>query len=351
MKGKWSLSVKILISAIAVIIVVAEVWLRVGYQEQLKTQSYPLVYQPDDSTGYTYRPGTEARICIPSICKDFRINNQGYYGPDFSKEKSEGTFRIAIVGSSDASGLWLDTEKNFAMYLQDLFRDNGYDHVEITNFSVDGQHRGLFNSRLIHNHVSEFKPDIVLFQANIPFVHGNVRRDIYKGYVLVYSTPASKQYCIDKIDYIERHFVLKTLYDISYIARSAARYYMFRNRNPQGHNLTIYSKRRIEAPGIPFYPFSVKVTVDNLKRTQAKLREQQGELVIFTYYDKERLHETAARHGLPSISLSLPSDRSFFSEHDSHFNDKGHQEIAQRLYEKLIEERVTKGQKSSKQQE
>jgi len=336
MKGRFGGLLKIVGITAFVVIVLSEISFRVFFFEQLKTKSYPLIYRPDDSTGYEYIPNMEAKICIPSICKEFQINNQGYYGPDFSQEKKDGVYRIAIVGSSDAGGIWLDSEKSFAMILQELFRNNGYPNVEVNNFSVDGQHRGLFNVRLIRDKVIQYEPDLVLFGANIPFVFGDVRRDLYKGYVMVYSTEASKKYCKDKIDYIEAHGFLKVLYDISYIVRAAARYYMNNHHNPKSHNIEIYSQRRVEAPGIGFRPFSVMTTVNLLKGIQERLAAQGSTLLLMTYYNDEKYHQTAARHDLPSISLDMLPTREIFHQYDGHFNGKGHEMIAQRLFDRLI---------------
>ena len=82
----------LILSALAITVCTVfatEAFLRMMYWEQLKTRSYPLIYQLDPEVGYRYIPGIEGKICIPSICKTFSINKNGFYGPDFELEKAE----------------------------------------------------------------------------------------------------------------------------------------------------------------------------------------------------------------------------------------------------------------------
>ena len=115
----------------------AEAYFRFAHYEVLKNMSYPLLYEPDALLGYRYTPGAESRICQPSICKDVRVNENGYFGPSFTREPAPGVFRIAIVDSSQATGLWMDGTQSFAIQLQGLLDEAGH-HSEVLNFSIDG---------------------------------------------------------------------------------------------------------------------------------------------------------------------------------------------------------------------
>lgn len=316
-----------------------EICFRIIFAEQLDTQVYPLIYQPDDSLGYRYIKDIEAKISIPGIRKEFKLNNQGFYGPDFEVHKKPGTIRVAVLGSSDASGIWLKSEKTFAMYLQEYFAKSGYKNIEVLNFSIDGRNRSNFDMRQIKHEIVKFSPNIMLYSTGIPFVVTDVRRDIYKGFVMVYApTSESKQLAEAKIDYILRHKFLTTVYDASYIVRALARYYANHYNDIKSRNIKIYSRKRIETGGIHFKPTSVYKTVLALQQVKSKLNAIDCHFVLFNYFENERYLETAARHGFEAFTLDFPVHKpEYFHELDAHFNDKGHAFIGKRLYDEIIE--------------
>ena len=109
--GKWRwLRARLLrIGGVLVVILLfsGEVALRLIYYEQLKTRTYPLIYQPDERVGYRYVPGIEGKICIPSICKEFSINQTGFTdrassggsNPAFFASRSSVRRRRRVSGS------------------------------------------------------------------------------------------------------------------------------------------------------------------------------------------------------------------------------------------------------------
>lgn len=318
-------------------VVLGEVFFRIAYYEQLKIRSYPSIYQPDKSLSYRYIPEKEANICIPSISKSFVVNKNGYYGPSFELQKTEGTFRIAIIGSSEASGIWLDTDTNFSMKLQRHFIDNKY-NVEVINFSVDGSFRDVFNTRLIKNEVIKYRPDLVLMNAFMPFAFGHIERDVYKNYLIIYTAESenSKNRCKAKVDYITKHTGLIGLYNVSFIIRAACRYYMLNYENGRSENLKYFVENKFQAEDVLFYSLSVKKSVAMLNEVRATLNARESTFLLFRYNNESFYRTTMASNNLSCLFLDLPKDSTLRHEHNGHLNENGHAFVAQRLYEELL---------------
>ncbi len=315
----------------------AEVALRIFYHEQLKLREYPQIYNPDHKIGYRYIPNRDATIDMPSISKDFRINNQGFYGPDFDTQKKEGVFRIAVVGSSQATGIWLDSEESFSMKLEKLLQDQGKP-VEVINLSIDGRFRDEESIILAEELVPVFNPDLVLISTSMPFVRGDVFRDIYRGYVMIYSSRKfSKSNCMRRIDYLERHTFLKTLYNISYCARAACRYYRYHYPGRYSENLEIFIEKRIQADRVSFQPWASNVSAHRILKLDTLVREQGGQMFVFNYRPDAFFEEISQMYCIPYLPLNIPvDDNSLHHELDIHFNDKGHQEIAEQFRDSLL---------------
>lgn len=84
---------------------------------------------------------------------------------DYTKEKPDGTFRIAMVGGSTVMGTGVLEEQCFAnlieVKLNQELAGHYYDHYEVLNFSMGGYHL-LERLYLIEEKVGEFDPDLIL---------------------------------------------------------------------------------------------------------------------------------------------------------------------------------------------
>lgn len=321
-----------------VLFILSEIFCRIVYAEKLKTRIYPLIYTPDSVLGYRYIPNIAGEISIPGIHKKFSINANGFYGPSFDTVKKSGQYRIAIVGSSEASGIWLNGTDNFSINLQHMLNNKNI-NAEVINFSMDGNLRDLTNTKLIKEIVIPYKPDLVLLNTNIPFIECNFRRDIYKGYNMIYSgdDEQTKRWCKAKIDYIEDNKIPIFLYNKLYIARLICRYYMNHNKNNNAFNLQVFVNKRIQAPRMQFIPYSVKATLEILKNLQADLKNINSELVLYSYGRfNPTFNNYGQKIGLKSIYLNIPQDKSMTYEDDGHYNDKAQGIIAQKIFEKFI---------------
>lgn len=321
-----------------ILIVGVEIYLRVKYANLLWIQIYPQVYSPDDDLGYRYRPNAAGEIRIPGISRRFRINNRGFNGRDFVVAKPPGIFRIAVVGTSNTTGIWMNGGgKNFCEMLEEQLRAAGH-QVEVMNFGIDGRYRALHEVRIIETDVIGYDPDLVLMDVDIPFVYGTFRRDVYRGYVMIYSSESesSRKWCEAMVDEAQKFKVLGALYYVSYIVRAAVRYYMNRYVTWSAI-LRLMVENRVQAPDVVVLPYSLKKSVEALQRVRNQLTAQGGELVIFQYFPNPYYRQVTGKYGLNYLELDVPPIPQYVHDRDGHYRQQGHVEVARQLFDRLIE--------------
>ncbi len=287
------------VCSLLALILVGEIIFRTFYFELLKTREYPQIYRPDARVNYRYIPGKDARICVPSICKEFKINKNGFYGPPFELKKKQGVFRIAIADSSQTTGIWLDADENFAMKLQRLFDQEGY-RVEVMNFSTDGKYRDVSNIRIVRDTVMRYSPDLVLLTTSMPLLHMNIRREVYKGYVLMYEGGEFAypvEHILARVDSILEQRALIALYEASFIVRAACRYYMDRFPYTASEQLLrLFVRKKYDMrTTIRYTAYSVDESVQMLKTLRSSLNAHFADrerlfrsIVIGRFGDRER---------------------------------------------------------------
>jgi hypothetical protein len=95
------------------------------------------------------------------------VNEFGYLGPGYPKEKNGNTLRIALIGASIVQGLEVFDWQHFRKLLEDKLSKTTGKKVEVLNFGRGGvDFRGSYTT---HKYIaSEFHPDI-----NLIFIGGN----------------------------------------------------------------------------------------------------------------------------------------------------------------------------------
>ena len=92
------------------------------------------------------------------------INRDGFVGPQVTRDKPDGTFRIAVLGDSVAFGYGVSAHENFPAVLRGLLADSQQQKIEVINAGVDG-----YNTRqeaeLFRVKVRPFAPDLVILQV------------------------------------------------------------------------------------------------------------------------------------------------------------------------------------------
>jgi lysophospholipase L1-like esterase len=132
--------------------------------------SYPYYYIADPIVGYAHKPNAEGWWKKEGLTY-IRINSAGFRDREHKKEKSPGTFRIAILGDSYSEALQVPVGQTYwALLEQDLQRCRSLAgrQIEVLNFGVSGY--GTAQELLMLRHKGwEYSPDLVI----LAFLTGN----------------------------------------------------------------------------------------------------------------------------------------------------------------------------------
>ena len=92
----------------------------------------------------------------------YKINRHGFRGPEFSKQKLDGTFRIVILGDSFAFGEGVRWEDTFSYQLREIFiSDAPTRYIEVVNLFVFSRETAYEITYLEHEGAT-FDPDLVI---------------------------------------------------------------------------------------------------------------------------------------------------------------------------------------------
>lgn len=325
-------AVRLVVMAMIAATLTCEVVLRLAYSDVLFRWEYPLVYQPDEALGYTYIPGATSRMHRPGIDRQVTINAAGFLGREFPKLKDPDCFRIGVIDSSNGTGIWASDGESYPQILEDLL--NSGDHrVQVLNFSVDGRYRDVQQVTIGLQRAIEYQPDIVIVRhANIPFLEAAGFREVYRGYVIGYSRDYSdaRKQAMAQIDYIESHRFLRTLYEVSYIVRAIARLTYQRTTLSQARYVRAFVEHHWDT-GSTVSPWSLRRSMARLRQLHDALAQRGGRLILFDDNSNELLASQSVEWGLTFAGVTLPSRADAHNEHDGHWNQRGHQEVARQL--------------------
>lgn len=126
----------------------------------LKVHEYPEYFQRHPTLFWEFVP--DKQIQGDFIAEgEYRINSQGFRGPDFNVDKSPNTIRICCIGNSCTFGWEIPEGTTYSDLLQiELNRLYPNQTFEVINCGVPGytSHQGL---TLLTEKILEFQPDII----------------------------------------------------------------------------------------------------------------------------------------------------------------------------------------------
>ncbi|MBI1784556.1 SGNH/GDSL hydrolase family protein, partial [Candidatus Sumerlaeota bacterium] len=113
---------------------------------------------------YRLRPGTRGIFRGAEV----EINSLGFRGPEFSRQKSPGTIRVAGLGDSSMFGWGVEDEQTYLRVLEtELQRSFGsLARVEVINGGVSG-YNAAQEVEYFHESLLELDPDLVLIQYDL----------------------------------------------------------------------------------------------------------------------------------------------------------------------------------------
>jgi hypothetical protein len=319
----------------------SEVGLRLTAAERLRLQTYPLVYQPDEHTGYRYIPGATSAVCNPALCRPVVINARGHCGPDFSVQKEPGTFRAAVLVESDGTGIWTDDGSEFITLLGQALKAE-LPRSEVLNLSIDGRFRDLENVRAARQAAQSYKPDLLLLIARFPLVTARVGRTVYRGYVLMYPRehPEALADLRRDVDWIEEHRALIWLYRRSFTVRMLARYLAYHRGGTSMAVVRAFIERR-HSVAHNVVPLSVRQTLREFVDLEQTVRAYGGRLVLLT--EDRQLEQLLGERNIDFVTFSLGfvpvglSVNGAGKGKDNHLDRAGHEYARDRLLPAVLE--------------
>lgn len=207
--------IKMFVISIVLLVFIAEVLIRLTFEQKLVIRHYPDIYKNIEKIGYVYKPNYEGTFKTPLNTFSFKLNNEGWRDSDFSK-KEENTFRVILLGTSDEHG--------YAGLLKQKMKRSKM-NVEVLNCSIDGGFRDTQRLQLI-DRLLKYNPDAIFFSSPYPLSSCEVYRSYYKGFSIRYSEFKRLDEIKKYIDSVHLSFsISRFLFEKSYLFRYICKYY------------------------------------------------------------------------------------------------------------------------------
>lgn len=319
---------------IGFLLLTAELALRILYADLLVEQHFPLVYVPDDALGYRYRTGVSDRICVPSICREFQIDSEGYVGGPKKLRDTRG-FEVVIAASSDATGIWMQSGIPYPSQLRDLLLGRGC-NVDVVNAAVDGDMRSLEIVRVARHEIELRKPDALVLELDVPLVTQSAKRSVYGDYVLSFPADVKGSEFRERevVNFLQAHAIFREVYLRSYLLRASVRLMMRHSKHWSAFYLDAFVTHIVVGDLRPRV-----LSVGRSIRELVALRDAMagyGGILLLVGNPHSRLAKLAPSYGLDFAPVAVPSGRKFRFRYDGHLNSAGHRAIALQLRDSLL---------------
>jgi lysophospholipase L1-like esterase len=302
--------------------------------------SYPQYYKKDAELFWRIRPSQtiEGKFFVDGI---YKINSKGYRDYEFSENKDPNKKRIIMMGNSCTFGWKVDLEDTYSKRLEKLLnQDLPEPKFEVINAGMTGYstYQGL---RLLKREILKLHPDIVIISYGWNDMCASQRLDKEQKF--------PPQWILDLDDFL-----------------SHSKFYSFLKFEIM---TSIKSKRNSINNSKLVYRVSIEDYLNNLEQ-MAKIARDSGVEAIFlstpvssariflgpgktskphiaNKYYNQALKELSKKIEVPLIDVALLfEDRGDLyddgREEYIHFNAKGHQVIAEAIYEYFQKEGMIK---------
>lgn len=325
------LGILILISGIFL-----ELFFRIFYSEQLKTRNESAAFINDSILGFIPKPNSIEYLYTPSVDNRVQVNSLGFYGKDFNPKKSKGTYRIIVVGDSNETGNYTESNKSFIEICDDMFKKN-QQKVEVINCAFGGTQRDVFKMKLIEYKIINYDPDLILLMVSIPFNQANEARENYRGYLIDYDrdnkgSMTDVKNVIDNL-YTFKYRVITKIYDFSYIIRALCKKMVADQAenfltDPFRRSLQAYVRKKAKALDQVGLVYTEEESLKMIVDLSEKLKKKGIELRLFFYYGVKYNNK------IKFVIMKFQYEK-YVLANDGHLNDAGHKVIANNLYKAL----------------
>lgn len=128
----------------------------------------------DKDVGWIHEPYSTIRAIGPEFSNTFKVNRIGYIDVEHLQDKTEGTYRILVLGDSFVEAEQVPFDESFVQQLRVILRNKTGEKIEIISTGASGY--GTDNEYLVaQKYVPIYKPDLVV----LLFTPGNDIKDNY----------------------------------------------------------------------------------------------------------------------------------------------------------------------------
>ena len=349
-----------------ILILIVVLILCVFISEMLLRFIYPLEYDIErehmlsDWGIFLKRPNMEFIYFREEFSQDIKLNSKGLRDYEYGYEKNDSAYRIIMVGDSFVEGFEVELDKTFSKLLENKLKQDG--DYEVINFGHGGF--GLIpQAVLIEEEVINYNPDLIILNYYI----GN---DLTKIDFGTYNRFPEEFWLEEKHDLLKEKVYEKKTGTIikNFLRRHFVLYYLIKKNliNTREENTALeaspiyekdYSdrlKENLETSDIIF-KFLEDFTSENEIKFVVVLiptKEQVDERIFKNFlgnesvqdYDLERpqrlIKNLLEENYIEYVDL-LPYLRenninnTFYWEKDGHFNENGHEIVAEVIYRNL----------------
>jgi hypothetical protein len=267
----------------------------------------------DDVPDYRHR-ALRSNLDVRWNGTSFRTNSMGWRGPEISRSKPPGTFRVVVLGSSNTMGHGVDDEETYARLLEGWLagRAGPGRRVEVVNLAVSGDSPTQQLLRL-QVEAPSLDPDWIL--SDITALDFSLEEQ-------------HMRWLVGKGTEVPFNFVRKTLAD-SHVDADDSNDEFHKKLSP---SLKPLLDRTIAERAVVANRIGAPLTIVILPRADSKTESPH----LFQLF-----RDMADRHGLPYVDLSGTFDRLELDDYriapwDHHPNALGHRLIFARLRDHLL---------------
>jgi hypothetical protein len=320
----------------------AELFLRFERAGKYRLRVRPDLYVSDPETGYRYKPGFAGLFCAPGVCREIRVNENGWSGRAFPMVKEKGKYRVAVVATSLAVTFATEDDHSFVEILQEQLQSIS-PRFEMLNFSIDGAWRDLERLRLIKTEVLKYDPDLVIFaETQLPLAWTGNTRTMYRGYLVTYPAnhPEKLQEAKEYLDWVESLTLFKALFSVSYVVRAATDELSRKVPGPHAAAFQTFVRRdwvRDHRTRVPetVRLLSIEDSLKALAEVRELLRTRGSRLGLLCQPGPNE--EMARQHGFDVLTVKIPTRSKFrLPNGDRHLNRKGHDLLAGQLLPQIL---------------
>ncbi len=159
---KTSLGAAAIVAMLAGLLLASELLIRrFDPQEILGWGERPSL-EADPRFGWRLKPNQVTRLRWQSYDYVVEANSLGFPGPEFSEQKTAGTYRVMVVGDAFTSAEGVNTNQAWPRLLENILREQRPDRpIEVLNFAITGYGPNQYQA-VIEAYAPVYHPDLIL---------------------------------------------------------------------------------------------------------------------------------------------------------------------------------------------